>query len=405
MATLSFETLRFSNKGENVLATFLTMFELQIPNEALNEIGTWTIDGATISFDGVSEKVARRKFDVLLAKAFQNMRNRMNGKKTVYVHKGSGIPLLGTSAFGIIDRGTKTIEVRPITSCNIRCVFCSVDEDQRPTDFVVEAEYLVEETQKIIEQKKISGVEILINSQGEPTLYHDMQTLISGMRTITGVKYVTLITNGTLLPSPAVDKLLSAGLTRVNLSINAIDDKKAKKLADAGYSIRQVLDLAKYLSNKVELVIAPVWVSGWNDDEMDKIVAFVKTLENKKFKPTCCIQNFLPYKFGRNPAKSMAWDAFFEKLKILEKKHGVKLTVDSSDFPETLTKVGELPKPFRKGDIIRAKVIGSGRLAGETLAVASNRNISLMKYTGIPGAIVKVKIVRTKHNIFCGVVV
>ncbi|MDO8661196.1 MAG: radical SAM protein, partial [Candidatus Woesearchaeota archaeon] len=284
-------------------------------------------------------------------------------------------------------------------------VYCSVDEDQRPVDFVVEAEYLADETRKLIETKGIDGVEILINSQGEPTLYHDMATLVKCMRAIPQVKDISLITNGTLLTHERVDALLVAGLSRVNLSINASTQESARKIADAGYSLKQVHELATYLSDKVELVIAPVWVPGWNDTEMSSIVGFVKSLKNNKFSPRCCIQNFLPYKLGRNPTKSMAWEKFYEKLAELEKEHEIKLTVDASDFPETLTKVGELPKPFKKDEVIDAEVLGLGRLEGEVLAIAKNRTISLIKYKGSLKGSVRVKITHTKHNIFAGVVV
>ena len=405
MAVLSFETLRFALCTGGVQVTFLTMFECIIQKQDLDRISKWQVNANTIAFDNVSDDVAAKKFHQALLKAFHSLKNKLNGKPAVYVHKNSGIPLLGNVAFGILDRGTKTIEVRPITACNIRCVYCSVDEDKRPVDFVVEAEYLAEETKNLIETKGIDGVEILINSQGEPTLYHDMATLVRCLRAIPQVKEISLITNGTLLTHERVDALLAAGLSRVNLSINASTQETARKVADAGYSLKQVHELAKYLADKVELVIAPVWVPGWNDAEMSEIVGFVKSLKNTRFSPRCCIQNFLPYKFGRNPTTQMPWEKFYEKLAELEKKHEIKLTVDASDFPETLTKVGELPKPFKKDDIVIAEILGPGRLEGETLAIAKNRTISLLKYTGVRKGSVKVRITHTKHNIFAGMVV
>jgi len=405
MTTLSFETLSFTECEQGVKVTFLTMFECLILKQDLEKISSWKAKDNTITFNNVTADTAEKRFHQLLLQSFKHLKNKLNGKPAVYVHKNSGIPLLGNVAFGILDRGTKTIEVRPITACNIKCVYCSVDEDQRPVDFVVEAEYLADETRKLIETKSIDGVEILINSQGEPTLYHDMKTLVKCMREISQVKTISLITNGTLLTHERVDALLTAGLSRVNLSINASTQESARKIADAGYSLKQVHELAQYLSTKVELIIAPVWVPGWNDVEMSDIVGFVKSLKNNKFSPKCCIQNFLPYKLGRNPTKSMAWEKFYEKLAELEKKHEVKLTVDARDFPETLIKVGELPKPFKKYEVIDAELLGPGRLEGEVLAIAKNRTVSLIKYKGPLKGSVRVKITHTKHNIFSGVVV
>ena len=48
-------------------------------------------------------------------------------KKLIKITKESGIPLLGAIAFGIIDRGTDLIQVRPTSVCNLNCVYCSTD--------------------------------------------------------------------------------------------------------------------------------------------------------------------------------------------------------------------------------------------------------------------------------------
>ncbi|HDD34251.1 MAG TPA: radical SAM protein, partial [Thermofilaceae archaeon] len=40
---------------------------------------------------------------------------------------GPPIPLIGHLAFGIVDRGTNLLQIRPTSSCPLSCVFCSVD--------------------------------------------------------------------------------------------------------------------------------------------------------------------------------------------------------------------------------------------------------------------------------------
>ena len=133
-----------------------------------------------------------------------------------------------------------------------------------------------------------------------------------------------------------------------------------------------------------------------NDDEMPKIIEFAKKINAK-----VCIQNFLNYRFGRNPCKSLPFEKFFEKMKNLEKKHEVKLIVDSTDF--NVIKTNKLEKPFKKNDIIEAEILFDGRLKGEKIAMAKNRLIS------IPNCYktrkVKLKIVRSKHNIFVGILI
>ena len=82
------------------------------------------------------------------------------------VTKESGIPLIGCLYFGVIDRGTNLLQVRPSCSCNLNCPFCSVDAGPcsrtRVTNFEVELKYLVEEVKKVAEFKG-KGVECHID--------------------------------------------------------------------------------------------------------------------------------------------------------------------------------------------------------------------------------------------------
>ncbi|MBI4141004.1 radical SAM protein [Candidatus Woesearchaeota archaeon] len=288
METLSFETIIFNDCKDYVEGLFLNIFSFRISKEILLSIGDFSVSSNSISFDAEN---AREKFNAVLDEALLNLTNIVTKKKTVYVHRNSGIPLIGSIAFGLIDRGTNIVEVRPISGCNIKCVYCSVDEDKRIVDFVVDADYLVDELRKLVEFKRINNIEAHIASQGEPTMYADLPRLIEGIKKIQQVKTISIDTNGILLTKSKIDELLKAGLNRINFSINAIDDKIAKNIAAVGdgYNIQKVLDTAEYLSDKVELIIAPVYVQGWNDDELEKIVEFTKSLKNEKFEPKCFI--------------------------------------------------------------------------------------------------------------------
>ena len=94
-----------------------------------------------------------------------------------------------------------------------------------------------------------------------------------------------------------------------------------------------------------------------------------------------------------------------DKVKIrkwedMEKEYGIKLIFEDWFG---LKKTKPLPKPFEKGQIIKARIVCDGRLRNEKLAVSGNRVIS------VPDCIeegqVKLKITRTKHNIFVGILV
>ncbi len=402
MVTLSFETLRFEEKNDQVKVIFLRMFTFNIPKDELDRIGTWHVGDTTIEFSDASEKKVNNKFNQLLFHGFSNLTNILNGKKTVYVHQQSGIPIIGNIAFGLIDRGTNIIEVKPITGCNIKCVYCSVNEDVRPVDFVVEKDYLVAEFKRLVKLKGGDHIEAHIGGQSEPTLYADLIPLVADLAKIPQVKVISVDTNGTMLTNERIDALVAAGMNRFNFSLNAMDPAVAKKIANAGYDLPTILKTIKYIAAKTNLIIAPVWVPGFNDGEMSKIIEFVKQLKQElpDSNITLGIQNFLEYKFGRNPAKQKTWEQFYAELKELEQQHSVKLIVSADDYK--ILPAPELPKPFKKGDVVKARIIGPGRLTGEKLAVAQERTISLMNCDK-PKGDARVKIVRSKHNIFAGV--
>ena len=86
----------------------------------------------------------------------------------------SGIPLVGSLYFGIIDRGTSLLQVRPSCGCNLNCPFCSVDagpcSKTRATSYEVDLEYLLSAVEEIAPFKG-AGVECHIDSPGEPLMY------------------------------------------------------------------------------------------------------------------------------------------------------------------------------------------------------------------------------------------
>jgi len=395
MATLEFQDLRFKEENNSIKIIFLKYFYTFIKKQELKKIGNFIIDNNSIIFSKISEKSAERKFNMLLLKAFENLKNIITGKKTIYIHKNSGIPLIGNISFGIIDRDTNLIELRPLTICNLDCIYCSVDSSKRLIDYVVEKDYLVEEVKKIIEFKENNDIEININPQGEPLLYEPLEELIRDLKNLKQVKRISIDTNGTLLTKERIDNLVKAGLTHLNLSLNALDQKIAEKMANRPYNVKKILEIAKYCSKKLKLRLSPVWLPGYNDNGIEKIILFAKSIN-----ASLGIQNFLNYKFGKNPVKQMPFDEFYKKLRELEKKHNVKLILTREDC--SIRKTKPLPRPLKKGQIIKAKIMLQGRLKNEKIAVFNNRTIAIPNCFKNTGETAKIRITKTNHNIFIG---
>ncbi len=404
MATLTFEDLQFEPSEDSLTVRFWEYFYFDLPSEVVSKIAPFTAQNHEITFDGVPEERARSQFNTLLDQGFLELASSVTKKPTTYVHRGSGIPLIGNVAFGITDRNSTMLEIKPVTGCNMNCIFCSVDEGlvtKKTAELVIEPTYLAEETDKVIAHKNCD-VQITLNAHGEPTLYRPMPQLIRLLRRNPHVTKISLITNGTLLTKEFIDEVVDAGLTRFNFSLNAISDKMAKILEGHGkYSVEHVKEMARYAASKCEVFLSPVYVAGYNDEEISLIIEFAKEIGAK-----VGIQNFLNYPKGRQARNSREtpWPVFFEMLKKLEEKHNFKLILDASDFDVSPTQ--PLPKPFRKGQVVAATIRAPSRYPGEYIAATDTRSITVV--SKIPLKMqqqVKLKITSDKHNIFFGQVV
>jgi len=204
-----------------------------------------------------------------------------------------------------------------------------------------------------------------------------------------------------LLTKQYVNQLADAGLTRINLSLHALDPKKATFLAGYPYNLNKVLEIARYIpQTRLDLIIVPVWMPGYNDEELRKLAKFAQEIGAGKNCPYIGIQNMLNYKFGRNPVNEATMEQFYIKMRELELQHSIKLIFDKKAF--NVEELPELPKPFKKGQIVEAEIILPGRIGNEMIAKAKDRLISVPDCFRGTGSKVKLRIKRTKHNIFLG---
>ena len=322
----------------------------------------------------------------------------------------SSIPLVGCIAFGLIDRGTNLIQVRPISTCPLSCIFCSTNAGPksriRQTEYIVPLDYLVEEFEKITAFKGRRKIEAHIDTVGDPITYPYIAELVSRISQIEGVEVVSLQTHGSILDEKMLDRLSAAGLTRINLSVDALDPELARKLADTEwYDIKKVIQLIEYITSNtsIDLLLAPVWIPTINDAEIPKIIELAKKVGAGKRFPPLGIQRYEIHKHGRKVkgVRAHSWKYFYARLREWEKEFGVKLVLRPEDFG--IHKRRMLPIPYRKYETVKVRVVGPGWLRREKLAVTLNgdRTVTLVNAEEIPvEAKLKARIVANKHNIF-----
>ncbi|MEM4497169.1 MAG: radical SAM protein [Archaeoglobaceae archaeon] len=375
----------YTDKKEKVFV-LRGIVEIRIPKERYEELSRRYSKEYIISF---SEE--------------KRVLHRITRRELVFVTKESGIPLLGHSAFGIIDRGTNLLQVRCITGCNLNCIFCSVDEGvlskTRKTDYIVDPDYMLDVLAEVAEFKG-ENLEVHLDGQGEPALYPYLEYFVEKVWKIKNVKVVSIQTNGLVFSKDRIDALENY-ITRVNLSISALDEELAKKLHGKNYPIKKVLEVAEAIANSnMDLLIAPVWVPGYNDTEIPKIIEFALNIGAGKRYPPLGIQKYIPYKFGRKAGRRISFDEFYKKLSELEKEFGVKLILKPEDFG--IEKRPRIFNPFKKGDVEKGKIVAEGRMHGEKLVVARDRSVAVYTDKNV-GDYVDFEVVSAKDGIIVGV--
>ncbi|MEM3793855.1 MAG: radical SAM protein [Candidatus Bathyarchaeia archaeon] len=324
------------------------------------------------------------------------------------------LPLIGCVAFGLIDRGTNLIQVRPISGCNLNCIYCSVDEGpesrSRISSFLVDLDYLIEWFKGLAAFKGSKGIEAHIDGAGEPMLYPWIRELIGALSDVDGVETVSMQSNGTLIRRGWIDELAELGLSRINLSVNALDEDLAKKLSGTpNYDLGKVMNVAEEIAESpVELLLAPVWIPGVNDDEIPKLIEFALKLRSKRKNkgkgrwPLMGIQKYEVHPYGRRVPKvrSPSWGLFYGRLRVWEAKYGLKLRLEPSDFE--IVKMQSLPLRFSLGEKIQARLLSLGWMKGQALGAERGRTITVV---GVPegfieGATVRARIIHNKHNIY-----
>jgi uncharacterized protein len=249
----------------------------------------------------------------------------------------------------------------------------------------------------MLTRKGGKGIEININPHGEPLLYSDLVDLVKDINKIKLVERVSIDTNGLLLNKDLLIELKDAGLTHINLSLNSLDSENAIKIAGSKtYSLKKILSIVKdIIHSGIKLNIAPVIMKDINDKNQLKDLVHLA----KDSGASLSAQNFLKYRRGRNPVKEKSWEEFYSELEGLEKKFGTKLILKKEDFD--IFKSKELPKPFKKGDVVKVKVVAEGRYPSEMICSAKERAITVRTKKDV-GKMMTIKITRSKHNIFFG---
>jgi len=143
----------------------------------------------------------------------------------------------------LLDRPLHDLRISVTDRCNLRCRYCMPREVYGPGHvFLPRSELLsFEEIARLTRVLADQGVQKLRLTGGEPLLRRGLERLVEMLAGIDGIREVALTTNGLLLAGKA-QSLADAGLSRVTVSLDALDDATLHAISDAPISTARVLE-------------------------------------------------------------------------------------------------------------------------------------------------------------------
>lgn len=191
----------------------------------------------------------------------------------------AALPAQPIAATGLLadtlGRELRDLRISVTDRCNFRCSYCMpkevFDKDYR---YLPHASLLsFEEITRLARQFLAHGVRKIRLTGGEPLLRKNLEVLVgqlSGLRTVDGTPpELTLTTNGSLLARKA-KALKAAGLQRVTVSLDGLDDAVFRRMNDVDFPVAEVLE---GIAAAREAGLGPVKVNmvvkrGTNDHEI-----------------------------------------------------------------------------------------------------------------------------------------
>ena len=141
------------------------------------------------------------------------------------------------------SRPMRDLRISVTDRCNFRCTYCMPKEIYGEAyEFTPKAQLLTyEEIARLTRLFARHGVRKLRVTGGEPLVRSNLDRLIGLLARIPGVEDLTLTTNGYLLAAQA-RALKEAGLQRITVSLDSLDDEVFGKMNGQGFKVGRVLE-------------------------------------------------------------------------------------------------------------------------------------------------------------------
>jgi GTP 3',8-cyclase len=174
-------------------------------------------------------------------------------------------------------RALRDLRVSVTDRCNFRCTYCMPREVFGPDFAFLDRNELLtfEEITRVVAVTAGLGVRKVRLTGGEPLLRRDLERLVAMITPIEGIDDIAVTTNGSLLAHKA-EALRAAGLRRLTVSLDSLDDVTFRAMSDVHMPVTRVLDgiaaakAAGFETIKVNAVVK----RGVNDDGLLDLARF-----------------------------------------------------------------------------------------------------------------------------------
>jgi cyclic pyranopterin phosphate synthase len=158
-----------------------------------------------------------------------------------------------------LGRPLRDLRISVTDRCNFRCTYCMPKEVfGRDYQFLPKEQLLTfEEIERIVRVGVQWGVEKVRLTGGEPLMRRDLEILIEKLAKIPEIQDLAITTNGSF-PLKKVRQLKDAGLKRITVSLDSLDDEVFKSLNDVDFPVQDVLD---WIDACVEAGLSPVKIN------------------------------------------------------------------------------------------------------------------------------------------------
>jgi cyclic pyranopterin phosphate synthase len=176
----------------------------------------------------------------------------------------------------LVDKfGRQIIDLRVSVTdrCNFRCVYCrSADPEKHvPAGNLLEWE----EYERLVRILVGMGIRKVRVTGGEPLVRPGVENFIARLKAI-GVQDLSMTTNGYLL-ADRCDRLVAAGMDRINISLDSLDREKFEQVTRTKTFDQVIAGIDAAQASRLRPVkVNAVLVRGLNDDEVEAFAEFAR---------------------------------------------------------------------------------------------------------------------------------